>query len=89
MPNGMYEKYMGEMAKRAERGDISLVDLNSLWIFQDRDFQDTAHLNGDGASKFMKLLAMSLAKNERVREALAMTGSERVKTAASGRSSLH
>ncbi len=89
MPNGMYEKYMSEMAKRAEKGDISLVDLNSLWIFQDRDFQDTAHLNGDGASKFMELLALSLAKNERVREALEMTSSERVKTAASGRSSLH
>lgn len=87
MPNGMYEKYMGEMAKRAQRGDISLVDLNTLWIFQDRDFQDTAHLNGKGASKFMELLAMSLAKNERVRSALAMSGSDTKNKTASGKHS--
>jgi hypothetical protein len=70
MPNGMYERYMHEMVKRAERGDVSLVDLNSLWIFQDRDFQDTAHLNATGAVKFMELVATSLSKNDRVREAL-------------------
>jgi len=84
MPNGMYEKYMYEMVKRAERGDVSLVDLNSLWVFQDRDFQDTAHLNAAGATKFMELVARSLARNEKVREALAITNSDtKDKTAAS------
>jgi hypothetical protein len=91
MPNGMYERYMHEMVKRAEHGDISLMDLNSQWVFKDSDFQDTAHLNAGGAAKFMELVAMSLAKNESVREALAITcpPEQQTQTAASGRSSLH
>lgn len=75
MPKGMYEKYMSEMSKRAERGDISLVDLNSHWVFHNEDFQDTAHLNAAGGAKFMDLVAKSLAGNNRVKEALAITGS--------------
>ncbi|HIA55645.1 MAG TPA: DUF1574 domain-containing protein [Candidatus Melainabacteria bacterium] len=72
MPKGMYQKYMDEMNARAQRGDFSLIDLNSQWVFHDADFQDTAHLNATGGAKFMDLVAISLSKNEPVRRALAM-----------------
>lgn len=77
MPPGMYAKYMDEMTRRAERGDISLVNLNSHWVFHDADFQDTAHLNAAGGAKFMDLVAKSLANNDKVKEALAIPVSAR------------
>jgi len=70
MPKGMYEKYLLEINKRAHRGDLSLIDLNTQWVFHDADFQDTAHMNGEGGAKFMDLLAKSLSMNPRVRDAL-------------------
>ncbi|MBX9952837.1 MAG: hypothetical protein K2Y39_26925 [Candidatus Obscuribacterales bacterium] len=73
MPVGMYEKYMNEMNARAQRGEFSLIDLNSQWVFHDADFQDTAHLNASGGAKFMDLVAKSLAKNDIVRRALAIS----------------
>lgn len=72
MPTGMYEKYMEAMGRRAARGDFSLIDLNSQWVFHDSDFQDTAHLNAAGGAKFMDLVAKSLVKNDIVRRALAL-----------------
>lgn len=82
MPKGMYERYLSEMNKRAHRGDLSLIDLNSQWVFEDSDFQDTAHMNGAGGAKFMDLLAKSLSMNLRVRRALALnTAEDREQTA--------
>lgn len=72
MPKGMYQKYMDEMNARAQRGDFSLIDLNSQWVFHDADFQDTAHLNATGGAKFMDLVAKSLSMNHRVRKTLAI-----------------
>lgn len=78
MPKGMYEKYLTEINNRAHRGDLSLIDLNSQWVFDHSDFQDTAHMNGAGGAKFMDLLAKSLSMNSRVRQALAHSSGEKV-----------
>lgn len=75
MPKGMYQKYLHEMNARAQRGEFSLIDLNSQWVFHDTDFQDTAHLNATGGAKFMALVAKSLAGNNLVRRALAISDS--------------
>lgn len=73
MPDGMYEKYLAEMTLRANRGDFSLIELNTAWVFNNADFQDTAHLNAKGGAKFMDLLARSLSLNHKVRDALSIS----------------
>ncbi len=87
MPKGMYEKYLNEVNIRAQRGDLSLVDLNTQWVFQDSDFQDTAHMNAAGGAKFMDLLAKSISMNRKVREALSINVSPETERQTAGKSS--
>lgn len=61
MPDGVYERYLSQMQKIAKGYGAAFIDLNNGDIFTQKEFSDSAHLNGLGGIKLARLVADQLS----------------------------
>lgn len=63
LPPGVYQRYLKAVQESAQLYDARFLDLNDGKSFAPADFCDPVHLNGNGARKFMQLVAHSLTQS--------------------------
>ncbi|HEY9757998.1 MAG TPA: SGNH/GDSL hydrolase family protein [Oculatellaceae cyanobacterium] len=63
LPPGVYQRYLKAVQESAQLYDARFLDLNNGKSFAPADFCDPVHLNGNGARKFMQLVAHSLTQS--------------------------
>jgi lysophospholipase L1-like esterase len=61
LPEHVYEQYLQKVSSLAKQHGAYFLDLNSPELFTAKDFWDSVHLDGYGATRFMNKVVERLA----------------------------
>jgi len=53
MPGSMYDQYISFVETTSKQSSVPFIDLDKSGAYQNADFYDTVHLNGDGGDRFI------------------------------------